>query len=358
MEKFNKPIKVNYRNALIDFLKGIAIFFVLWGHSIQYCSIDSFDFFEDSMFKVIYSFHMPLFMLISGYLFYFSQEKKTFKSGIISRLLGLGIPIIIWNSIKYWLQVIINLLQGYEVNNLIKGYISSFTGYWFLWSVLVCSLIVICINKFFNKYICFLLILVMPFAFIFPNGGMNLFMYPYFLGGFLFCKYEYVISEKIKKLKYLCLIFFPLMLMFFEKKDYIYTSGINPFSSPYGICNQIVIDIYRWTIGFVGSIFIICIAEIIINKFNINRIIAALCSLGIKSLQVYLLQAILLEDFISKFAIKMLIKIFGFNILAQNMILYDYIISFSIALIYSVVLYYFIIEIERNKKISKILFGR
>ena len=50
---------------------------MLWGHSIQYSCMDQFDFFENSAFKFIYSFHMPLFMLISGYLFYYSCQKRT-----------------------------------------------------------------------------------------------------------------------------------------------------------------------------------------------------------------------------------------------------------------------------------------
>ena len=60
----------------INVLRGAAVFLMLWGHAIQYCSADTFDFFENTAFKTIYSFHMPFFMLISGYLFYFSFRKK------------------------------------------------------------------------------------------------------------------------------------------------------------------------------------------------------------------------------------------------------------------------------------------
>ena len=55
----------------IDFVKGIAIFLMLWGHCIQFCAVGDFDFFENWVFKLIYSFHMPLFMLVSGYLFFY-----------------------------------------------------------------------------------------------------------------------------------------------------------------------------------------------------------------------------------------------------------------------------------------------
>ena len=64
------------RDYFIDFAKGISILLVLWGHCIQYMSAGTVDFFEDNAFKVIYSFHMPLFMLLSGYVSYWGRNKK------------------------------------------------------------------------------------------------------------------------------------------------------------------------------------------------------------------------------------------------------------------------------------------
>ena len=63
----------NSRNNFIDIIKGVAIFLMLWGHVIQYCvAKTNIDFYENWVFKFIYSFHMPLFMLVSGYLFFYS----------------------------------------------------------------------------------------------------------------------------------------------------------------------------------------------------------------------------------------------------------------------------------------------
>lgn len=50
------------RISYIDQLKGIAILLVVLGHVIGYNNC------EDSfLWRFIYSFHMPLFMFISGY---------------------------------------------------------------------------------------------------------------------------------------------------------------------------------------------------------------------------------------------------------------------------------------------------
>ena len=66
------------RNVYIDIVKAVAIILVVFGHCIQYGSgsefLSSTAFFENKVFIFIYSFHMPLFMLVSGYLFAYSLK--------------------------------------------------------------------------------------------------------------------------------------------------------------------------------------------------------------------------------------------------------------------------------------------
>lgn len=52
------------RNNQIDISKGIAIILMILGHSIILT-----DNFTNYFFKLIFSFHMPLFFLFSGYYF-------------------------------------------------------------------------------------------------------------------------------------------------------------------------------------------------------------------------------------------------------------------------------------------------
>ena len=69
----------NKRDVVIDVLKGIAVLAVLLGHAIQRGLV--VDYYDNIMFKVIYSFHMPLFMLLSGYSLY-KYTKKLLKLNI------------------------------------------------------------------------------------------------------------------------------------------------------------------------------------------------------------------------------------------------------------------------------------
>ena len=68
----------------ISILQGWSMLLVIIGH------ITLTNQFKDPAFpfsafleKIIYSFHMPLFMLVSGYLFHFSSQKRDVKELIV-----------------------------------------------------------------------------------------------------------------------------------------------------------------------------------------------------------------------------------------------------------------------------------
>lgn len=125
------------RNGYIDFLKGIAMFWVIFAHAIQYGS--GMDFFREEMyweniiFKTIYSFHMPLFISISGYLFYFSMKHNGLIAAIKHRL-RLLIPICFsWSFILLGKEL---LFVSFNKGNLLKSLLVYFvTDFWFLWSI-------------------------------------------------------------------------------------------------------------------------------------------------------------------------------------------------------------------------------
>lgn len=84
---------IQNRNYLVDNLKVILIFAVVFGHTIEYY-INQNDILRGA-YIYIYIFHMPLFVFISGYL-----SKKSTKSNedIVRKLL---IPYIFFNTLWY-----------------------------------------------------------------------------------------------------------------------------------------------------------------------------------------------------------------------------------------------------------------
>ena len=62
-------------------------------------------FFDDPVFKAIYSFHMPMFMLVSGYLFAFSVRRRKGLEIIAQKLRTLVLPILIWSLVPFGLSL-------------------------------------------------------------------------------------------------------------------------------------------------------------------------------------------------------------------------------------------------------------
>lgn len=86
------------RISFIDISRAIAIVLIVLGHTIvhsKHCFV---------LFKIIYSFHVALFFIISGYLFKIKNE--SFLSFIKNKFIRLLIPYFflvcsIFNSIFY-----------------------------------------------------------------------------------------------------------------------------------------------------------------------------------------------------------------------------------------------------------------
>jgi len=98
----NSIPQTNDRLLVYDVIKIFAIFLVIWGHCIG--QLSSCDVANRSMYRIIYSFHMPLFMMISGYFANSSMKmppisfiKKKFRQ-LIYPCIAMGF--IIWICIE------------------------------------------------------------------------------------------------------------------------------------------------------------------------------------------------------------------------------------------------------------------
>lgn len=80
----------------LDFVKLVAIYCVLWGHCIQSLVPEVGSVEGKPVLLYIYSFHMSLFMIVSGYFAIKSVEGKSFKKLIVDKFKQLIIPCISW----------------------------------------------------------------------------------------------------------------------------------------------------------------------------------------------------------------------------------------------------------------------
>ena len=92
------------RNVLVDRLKGYACFLVLFGHvirGIRTAGVNIPQLFE-WMELFIWSFHVALFLFLSGVVYHLTGEWKNHKTKygfILHKLLGLGIPYVVFSVV-------------------------------------------------------------------------------------------------------------------------------------------------------------------------------------------------------------------------------------------------------------------
>lgn len=108
-----KISKTQLRDKSYDILKGMLILIVVLGHScqLQYNPQDLFGLWHDDLFNAIYSFHMPLFIMLSGYFFLTSLQKPfcDFFNGKSRRLL---LPWFIWSTLLVIIDKLLKRILG------------------------------------------------------------------------------------------------------------------------------------------------------------------------------------------------------------------------------------------------------
>ena len=153
------------RIDFIDYSKGLGIFFVVFGH--VYCG-------NNIVTNWIYSFHMPLFFILSGFLLYFEKERN-FKKLFLRKCKSLIIPYLTFS--------IINMIGNYfikdmSINSLKIDSLNIFTLYglyalWFLITLFIAECIFLFsknnIKKKRNKVLFYLVIIGVALVLVFIN---------------------------------------------------------------------------------------------------------------------------------------------------------------------------------------------
>ena len=129
------------RNVLVDRLKGYACFLVLLGHvirGIQTGGIDIPPCFE-SIELFIWSFHVALFLFLSGVVYRLTGEWKNYKTKgafILHKLIGLGIPYITFSIIYITIN---SMVSGVNTRSSIMDILwiwkTPVAQYWYLYAL-------------------------------------------------------------------------------------------------------------------------------------------------------------------------------------------------------------------------------
>lgn len=261
----------------IDFLKGVAIFLMVMGHSLSWCfegGLSPNDLSIRIVRDIIYSFHMPLFMFMSGYVIdikgvnfktpinILTVERKRLKTLLVPSVTALFLGFILrdgWIELPWFLIAL------------------------FLSTTIFCVIQLVCFCfKVSSITTVFLLLLGYIVLFLLnrltKGNSVNEFlfltetqiMYPYFIAGYLFNRYKiYRYFDRYRIYTILLIIF---CLLFYLSKSFDWTHSVR--------------SIIRYSLAFSG----ISLCYYISRNINLNSNISKCFSyLGVMSLQIYLL---------------------------------------------------------------------
>lgn len=193
----------------LDYLKGIGIILVILGHSFFFKGFDLVNkekyFGYYYIFNFIYSFHMPLFFIVAGFL---SNKEYKIKFFYISKIKRLLIPYIFINIIDYIPRHLFSSFVNNSSNSLVRIIFYSGVATWFVYTLFVMFLIFPVLDKYIFKkdkyciFLYFLLIINMLNLEIFNINIFTLnriiFYLTYFYFGYILKNYY----EKIEVNKY------------------------------------------------------------------------------------------------------------------------------------------------------------
>jgi len=326
------------RIEAIDALKGYAIILVIVGHVIVYT--DPAGYSKNILFMLIYTFHMPLLLFLSGYIAHQKQigSKLSF---LLKKFKGLVFPYIVWNSI--------GLVIAYQFvisRQLIKDLLNSLIVYYNIWflPVLFISFIILLLYVYLEdilkqfrlgqySVVLFGLTYIAIAWFVITPSVQGLYAVrwfaPFVLAGYFAAKYKDVLMGN-KKLSILSsLLLFPLLLPFWDL-------GVIQFASV-GYMTLLVC----FTLAMLGT----AISYAIINLLKGTVINKCFVFCGVFSLEIYLISNLLALLSIQIFHIPLW---FGTGMVA--------VLSGSVTfLLISAVL---VLLLSYNKYISIMLFGR
>lgn len=203
------------RIQTFDILKAIAILAVIYTHCLQFMGIGAY--WHHPMFKLTYAFHMPLFMVISGFFAYSSLQlplKELFKKKSVQLLLPCITAAIV--------VIAINRLIGWNAKH--AGLREFVTNLWYLKSLFACFIIgklaSICCKGRTLPTIIIGLLLAFPIHLYHVN-----FMMPFFWMGYAWRKNPDIIRKHAKGILLASLLIFGLLWPFW---DGYYTTYVTP----------------------------------------------------------------------------------------------------------------------------------
>lgn len=338
------------RNEKVDVVKGLAAFTVVWGHVIQYIKGGVSLANDDIIYNVIYSFHMPLFMWLSGFTVMYSLNKKNIgiKDYIVKRARQLLLPFFSWGVVTSIYSSVGDMHSSNYLEilgrKLLDLLLTPENGLWFLWVLFWINVVHFALfrSKLNNKII--LALLVVFWLIPIPNYcGSNNFkrMVPFYILG-MYCQKKLIILDK-KNMQKGVILFLGVLIsvtvvalrgqFFIIDQQLVYNNYI------FNLLNQIIkyVMALTWIFGI----------WYFIDYLSKGPIYQILSILGVYSLDIYAIQV---------FPTKMLIELAPYM---DNMLILDVLVIPALAVLITFGCYLLSAHVfRRNMILSKMFLGK
>lgn len=268
------------------------------------------------LYVYIYTFHMPIFMMVSGYLFGKGIHKKSVIDIAKSRVKTVLIPIIVWQILYTTYGLITSLIKGTNlgIKAIVKIYVRdmvfSYRNMWFLWAILGCTVLVALIHFVFKDNIFVSVVsVVLTWLIPFKYAQLWLAFYPCFLIAYYFALNEERLKSLVKlkdKWYVICALFavqISLILLLWNPKYYPYVDGDNCLNITYLLADgryihNMYVSILRVTVGVVGALAWTTLFGKLLSHIHIEKVDSVVYkiskySMGFYILSVYFLNSIL-----------------------------------------------------------------
>lgn len=187
-----RPIIRLARNEFLDISKGVLMFLVVWGHVIQGVAYGNIGYFQDPVFKAIYTFHMPLFMAISGYLTYGSIQRHAWLPMVKRRFKQLIVPAFVGAAIfGMIISCVAVLFEGASVPSTLVHFpllvFKTASSFWFLWAIFLFTVMISTLKAMRCDTVAFMSAVFVLYLFVPALGKDYLFKFtlPFFCVGYV-----------------------------------------------------------------------------------------------------------------------------------------------------------------------------
>ena len=322
------------RLEFIDALKGFAIFLVIWGHVIMQLGA-----YPNFIYSIIYSFHMPLFFILSGF-FFKSSLKLTLKDFLFKKSFQLLYPWFLWCLIVGVQQAFFHHMDN--TNYLQKMILLFNRWFWFLRDLWLSYFFAYILYKIFKKgYL--VAILGILFVICTPLLKIQSFYFPLFLFGILLKDNYSLIIKHLNKFLFISFFIFTACLFYFDDQHLSAFPNLFSHETYSYACPNIYHSLFRWIVGISGSVFFFTLFK---KTYRENFFYSYLSKKGYYTLGIYIVQTIILEIILPIIPL-------------QNVYKWNYVMAFTpiISLITLEICTSIIKFVSKNKKITKLLFG-